>query len=563
MSTSSRIGTEVAGFRIESLLGRGGMSVVYMAEQIRLGRKVALKLMSSDLGWDTHFRERFVRESQLAATIDHPNIIPVYDAGESEAGLYIAMRYVPGPDLKSILKGAQRLSVGRTIFLLEQVASALDAAHARGLIHRDVKPANILVEEGTDHVFLTDFGVAKQTTAPGLTSVRSFLGTYDYAAPEQIERRHVDYRADIYALGGVLYECLTGVPPFDGVSEIEISNAHLTEPPPAPTRLRPELPNALDRVVAKAMAKDPEERYASCGELAEAARNAALRRPTAAYDRAEMAPATVLSESAPAPPATEAAPRAATTAIVPPPPESPPPAAAPAADPAGGDGDGRRKRMRQVALVAGLMLLAAGAAVAATVLLTGNDGSSTNAAGTTEASTGMAAGGMTTTGSAMGATTDTAMGTTTGMTMDSGKKPADQVVQSLVKKYKWRCNDDPADALPGSTMAWDCSTHVPHSLQIDVYSTAMALNDAYNAQLAKAGLKRNIGECSAGTWGGEQKWLHGLEEAGGRVFCRLSKGRSYLTWTGGNRFLMVAAMDGIDHPSLFYWWRRNVRHLLV
>jgi serine/threonine-protein kinase len=186
LRASTRIGTEVAGFRIESVLGRGGMSVVYVAEQIRLARKVALKVLTNELAWDEQFRERFVRESHIAATIDHPNIIPIYDAGEADGLLYIAMRFVQGPDLKEILKRGT-LGVGRTIFLIEQLASALDAAHTHALVHRDVKPGNILVEESTDHAYLTDFGVAKQTTARGLTSTGHFLGTVEYAAPEQIE----------------------------------------------------------------------------------------------------------------------------------------------------------------------------------------------------------------------------------------------------------------------------------------------------------------------------------------------------------------------------------------
>jgi serine/threonine protein kinase len=157
MASSTRIGTEVAGFRIESVLGRGGMSVVYVAEQLRLGRRVALKVLTTELAWDEQFRERFVRESHIAAAIDHPNIIPIYDAGEEDGLLYIAMRFVQGPDLKEVLKRGS-LGVGRTIFLIEQLASALDAAHTHALVHRDVKPGNILLEESTDHVYLTDFG---------------------------------------------------------------------------------------------------------------------------------------------------------------------------------------------------------------------------------------------------------------------------------------------------------------------------------------------------------------------------------------------------------------------
>lgn len=561
MNASTRIGMEIAGYRIDSLLGRGGMSVVYVAEQVRLGRKVALKLLSSDLGWDTHFRERFVRESQMAATIDHPNIIPIYDAGESEAGLYIAMRYVAGPDLRTLLKSEERLSVGRTIFILEQIASALDAAHARGLIHRDVKPANVLLDEGTDHAFLTDFGVAKQTTAAGLTSVGAFLGTYDYAAPEQIERRDVDARADVYALGCLLYECLTGSPPYDRPSEIEISNAHLTEPPPAPTHHRPELSNELDRVVATAMAKRSEDRYPSAGALAEAARNAALgRRSPLTLPEGAGAPATVISGSSPsaegaastAPPPTQIAAGAATVtsgAV----PAGPPP---PTSDQ--GESFWRRRRW-WIAAVAALVLVGGG--VAAAVVATGGNGSSGKAAAPTTGQMGTGGGGMTTAGM-----TTQAMGggqTGTGMSMNNGSQPASQVMQSVISKYGWKCTNNASDAKPGAVMSTDCATAVPQYLQMNIYSTKKALDAEYVKLLSAAGVKKGVGECSAGTWGGEQEWFHGLKENGGRVFCYLKNNMTYMTWTGGGRFLILARMEGIDHPTLYYWWRRNIRHQLT
>src|SRR4029450_6679307 len=288
MAAPTRIGTEVAGFRIESVLGRGGMSVVYIAEQIRLGRKVALKVLTTELAWDEQFRERFVRESHIAAAIDHPNIIPIYDAGEADGLLYITMRFVQGPDLREGLRRGP-LGVGRTIFPGEQLASALDAAHAHALVHRDVKPGNILIEESTDHAYLTDFGVAKQTTARGLTSTGHFLGTVEYAAPEQIEGGPVDARTDVYALGCVLYECLTSLPPFSHGTEHAVLHAHLVGPPPSVTRVRSDLPQAFDGVIATAMAKDPADRFSSCGELAHAALHAAsgtARRPMSAREPA-------------------------------------------------------------------------------------------------------------------------------------------------------------------------------------------------------------------------------------------------------------------------------------
>ena len=191
-SDGTRIGAEVAGYRIEALLGRGGMSVVYLAEHMRLGRKVALKLLSSVLSEDEGFRDRFVRESRRAAELDHPNIVPIYDAGEADGQLYIAMRYIQGCDLKTLIAREQRLSTGRALYILEQVASALDTAHDHDLIHRDVKPANILIAEPSEMVYLADFGVVKHTASRGLTRTGFFIGTVDYAAPEQIEGLPVD-----------------------------------------------------------------------------------------------------------------------------------------------------------------------------------------------------------------------------------------------------------------------------------------------------------------------------------------------------------------------------------
>src|SRR4029079_6203306 len=207
---------------------------------------------------------------------------PIYDAGEVDGGdadglLYIAMRYVDGPDLRSLLRREGHLGVGRTLYMLEQVASALDAAHDNDLIHRDVKPSNILIAEPSEHVYLTDFGVAKQTSAPDLTRTGIFVGTIEYAAPEQIEGLTLDRRTDVYALGCVLYECLAGRPPFERDAEVAVMHAHLTSPPPRLTEVRPDLPKELDRVVARAMAKSRDERFATTPELVDAA-HAVLRR---------------------------------------------------------------------------------------------------------------------------------------------------------------------------------------------------------------------------------------------------------------------------------------------
>jgi YVTN family beta-propeller protein len=270
-------GTEIAGYRIESMIGRGGMAVVYRAEDTRLGRKVALKLLTPQLADSEQFRQRFIRESRLAASLDHPNIVPIYEAGEADGQLFIAMRYVLGPDLKGLLaEHGGQLPLEWTLPLFRQIGRALDAAHRAGLVHRDVKPGNILVtnEERPrsargGHVYLTDFGLTKRASelSGGLTGTGHFLGTVDYVAPEQIQGKPVGSATDIYALGCVLYECLTGQLPFRRDDDAALLWAHLVEAPPPVAAVRPEIPEAVDAVVARAMAKDSADRYESCEEL--------------------------------------------------------------------------------------------------------------------------------------------------------------------------------------------------------------------------------------------------------------------------------------------------------
>jgi len=261
VSADPRIGSAFLGYRIEALVGRGGMSVVYQAEDLRLKRKVALKLLAPELAEDQRFRDRFLRESELAASLDHPNIVPIYAAGEADGQLYIAMRYVPGGDLKRLLRDG--LEPDRACGLLAQVASALDAAHARGLVHRDVKPGNVLLDSG-EHCYLCDFGLTKQVSSEsGFTATGQIVGTIEYVAPEVIEGKELTAGADLYSLGCLLYECLAGEPPFHRDSEFAVLWAHVNEPPPKLSELRPELSGGLDAVLAKALAKAPEKRYGS------------------------------------------------------------------------------------------------------------------------------------------------------------------------------------------------------------------------------------------------------------------------------------------------------------
>src|SRR3954447_9550717 len=266
------VGSTFGPYRIDAVLGRGGMGIVYRAQQVQLGRSVALKLLSPDLAADDGFRARFLRESRLMAALEHPNIVPVYDAGEIEGRLFIAMRCVEGRDLATVLEDAGRLPAERAIALISQLAAALDAAHARGLVHRDVKPSNALV--AGDRAYLVDFGITHDPGADPLTDTGELLGTVDYLAPERIRGDAVDARADVYSLGCVLFECLTARVPFPAPSAMAGIYAHLEQDPPRASDERPDLPRALDTVIARALAKDPADRYPTAGALADAAEDA-------------------------------------------------------------------------------------------------------------------------------------------------------------------------------------------------------------------------------------------------------------------------------------------------
>jgi YVTN family beta-propeller protein len=278
------VGATFAGHRIEAEIGRGGMGVVYRARHLALDRERALKLITPSLSADRGFRERFQRESRLAASIEHPNVIPVHHAGEEDGLLYISMRLVDGTDLRRIVQAEGPLRLSRVAELTAGVAAGLDAAHARGLVHRDVKPANVLVERGEDgeRVFLTDFGISRIAGGGGtLTTSGDLLGSVDYVAPEQIEGERGDQRVDVYALGCVLHFALAGDPPFPRDNDLAKLYAHAHAPRPRPTESEPGLPPALDDIVATAMAIDPDDRYTSAGKLAaEVARIAAGAEPT-------------------------------------------------------------------------------------------------------------------------------------------------------------------------------------------------------------------------------------------------------------------------------------------
>ena len=331
-------GTEFAGYRIEGVVGQGGMGVVYRATHIRLNRPVALKVIASDLADEADFRTRFERESQLAASIDHPNVLPVYEAGEADGRLFIAMRFVEGTDLGALIEQEGRLDPARAARIVGQVGAALDAAHRRGLVHRDVKPANVLVTgDDLEHAYLADFGVSKSgETGGGLTKTGALVGTLAYVAPELIPGGRADARSDAYALGCVLFHALTGDRAFEPETEAAVLFAHLSEEPPGRARRTP--PPAARCGHREAMAKDPSERPSS-----------------AEFGRAAVA--AVDGGGGPAPDVTRLS----------------PPAGRGPRTPKAGEGDGGRKVPLGIVLPVVAVIVLAAAALAALGVFSGDD----------------------------------------------------------------------------------------------------------------------------------------------------------------------------------------------
>jgi predicted Ser/Thr protein kinase len=542
MSWVPRIGTQFGQYQIQELIGHGGMSVVYRAQHVSLERNVALKILSPALTEDVEFRERFSRESRVAAALDHPNIIPIYEAGELDDVFFIAMRYVDGPNLHELLQGQGPLDTERSISIISQVASALATAHDQGLVHRDVKPANVLVsatrgDAEADHVYLTDFGVAKLSGSQvALTKTGVFVGTVDYASPEQIEGHSLDGRSDVYALGCVLYECLTAEMPYDRDSEVAKLYAHLLEPPPRVTEKRPDLPGGFDDVIARSMAKMRDDRYSGAREFA-----AAARTELGKLAAVGGVPASIGTEAD-----REAAPqdgdlRAKETVRATPPltapsePREPEPVGGPPPD------EGRRPRpgWMQIATLALLAILAAGVVALVAVLATDDDSGSETGDGGRQT------------------LPDTA--TPTGST----SRVADVVPRQIFGDCAIRAVPAPNAQQTAVCLGSDGAGFSPDRWEVSIFKDAPTLRAAYEAERNRAKVSANGGRCDGTSWAGSGEWVHGgTALGGGQRFCYFDGEDAVIVWTHDRvgqdthaETLGIAREGGSNHPGLFNWWR--------
>ena len=598
MTTLPRVGDEFAGYRLLAVLGRGGMSVVFQAENPRLGSLAALKVLAPELAENDLFRTRFLQESRTAASLSHPNVIPIYDMGSHEDLLFIAMRYVGGSDLRALLRSRRQLTPSEALYAVGQTGRALDLAHRHGLVHRDIKPANVLIEEGADaedpdHVYLSDFGIAKHALSrSGLTDTGQFVGTALYVAPEQIQGHRVDGRADIYSLGCVLFECLVGQVPFVRDMDAAVLWAHVEDPPPRATALRPELPTAIDAVIARAMAKDPADRYPTSRGLMSEAKAAfadphlsgRLLGPTPSmgptptgHDLTQppLVGASPVPGSPAAPGRAESGPEH--EALPTPPPLTPtrsPSAPRDLADrfaagegPAGagsggvgsdeaapsGSGatpEGRADRTRPAPRTT---LWATGAAVLTLAVI----GFGAWALGRHD--TGAAAGGRST---PPGSTATANVLMTAVAKADNPELPASSC--RAVDEHHVRC----ANPYPGVSR-----------VDLRRYPTLGTVYDRYVATTEKIGgrpLRTNQANCNGHTTSGEVSWNHDFQhpkgytlaqsrsgtfdegQAAGRVFCEFAGDAMHFVWTD-NDGLMLGTVEGYQHPATWQWWH-DVHH---
>ncbi len=612
MSGLPLVGDEFAGYRVRSVLGRGGMSVVYQAENLRLSSVIALKVLAPELASDDVFRARFLEESRIAASLNHPNVIPIYDMGSQDGLLYIAMRYVSGTDMRQMIKKRGRILPATALFLVGQAARALDAAHRKGLVHRDVKPGNLLIERGSDdadpdHVYLADFGITKHAMSrSGLTSTGQFLGTIDYVAPEQIRGTSVLGLADQYSLGCVLYECLTGRVPFEKDLDAAIIWAHVEETPTMPTVLRPELPPEIDEVFGRVLAKRPDERYSSCREFVEAARMA-LGIFGSATDSSLAYGTMTAGPQAGAPPGSQpGAPGRFSWSNVASPAHAADPVAPGSVAAAAASGPGQPWADPQASSQAGYSQPGSGRPDQQGGTLTshrreyGSGGPGQPAA---PAAAGPAAGAALVPLAALAGAAGRPdpgrggaghLGRAERLELAQGQHDhavhvrQDEAEEGRAERADERAQADEHDSNPkgllppstctqqGSNMV-TCTAPSPGITEVEfhTYPSLTALYNAYMAEVmshsSSSQFKQNYKDCGLEQTVGEVGWNHQFQhpktytvaqmtagkvtddQAVGRVFCNFSQGLEYMIWTQGDGHVMGIVV-GAPHEAVWKWW---------
>lgn len=579
----SRVGSQVGPYRLQRLLGKGGMGEVYEAHDTVKDRVVALKLLPEGASHDPVFRKRLQREAHAAGRLQEPHVVPIHDYGEVDGLLFVDMRMIDGTDLRKVLKEQGAMTPARATAIVKQIASALDAAHQAGIMHRDVKPENILITRD-DFAYLVDFGIANAATDETLTELGTAVGTYAYMAPERFTAGEVTHRADVYALTCVLHECLTGAQPFQGDSVSVVITAHLNQPAPRPSQLRPGIPAALDEVVARGMAKEPEHRYASAGEMARAATEALTHaeqdQAAAILQRSQAATMT-----APLPPPANGAPTpgsfqapsgfAATPPPPPPPPPSggmpgyggatppPPPPSAPAyaggyktpppppgpppgwttPAPSGGGSGGSKGPM--IALLAGAAVIVLVLAALGIWLIARDDDSSSVASSTTSSAA--------PTTSSREPTRRTRTSTTTPPPTES----YDQQLMALLAPGHDSSNCQPVTPPAASALATvDCDQNTnpngPAFTRYSLFADKPALDAAFQAAID---VNSELLECPGSGTGSPTTWHYTEtpDQVAGQIACGTYNNNPDVVWTK-DESLLLADAQGPSLEDLHNWW---------
>ncbi|WP_123023151.1 serine/threonine-protein kinase [Mycolicibacterium stellerae] len=554
----SRVGTQFGRYRLRRLLGKGGMGEVYEAEDTEKDRIVALKLLPEGVSHDPVFRKRLRREAHSAGRLLEPHVVPIHDYGEIDGVMYVDMRMIDGTDLRKVLKNYGPMTPARSVAVVRQIASALDAAHESGIMHRDVKPENILLTRD-DFAYLVDFGIANAATDEKLTELGTAVGTYAYMAPERFTNDEVTYRADIYALSCVLHECLTGSQPFPADSVSVVITSHLMQPIPRPSVMRPGIPVAFDQVIARGMAKNPAERYASAGDFAAAANDALTQRD---QDQA----ATILQRSqdatlpgfpgaigtALAPPPAGVTPSPYPTPPPPPqhtPPPTPPPF--PASGPAAFGGQWNTPPPGASAPKKGSAWIALAAAGAVFVLVLGGlgawwalskDDSSTRSVATS--------------------TTTTKRQTTTSRTPRTTTPSVDpesfdsKLLAALPPSYDDGACEPAHPPVTGALATVDCTeTNVPtgpKAARYSLFADQATLDQHFSDAIAQ---NSELVKCPGSDIDSPTAWHYNAnpDEVAGQVACGTYDGNPDVTWTK-DVDLLLADAQGPNLEELHKWW---------